>query len=92
MCSQAKGTLMFKASINTSEDWSIDSTTACKGVRLKYQGNVLYSSAHRTTLENLEACCIALAFLLDLPIDDLKQQLPELKEHEGLTIDAYKSS
>jgi hypothetical protein len=73
-------------------DWSIDSTTACKGVRLKYQGNVLYSASQRTTKANAERCYVSMALLLGVTVADFMRMMPMLIANEGMAVEAYMSS
>lgn len=62
------------------------------GVRIQYQGNVLYCSAYRTTEENMEHAKKALCLLLDTDVQALFGK-PEgeksLFEQLGGTVDLF---
>lgn len=75
-----------------SDDWSVDSTTTCKGVRLTYQGNVLYSASQRTTRANAERCYVAMALLLGMTVAEFMRVMPALIAEEGMKVEVYTSS
>lgn len=60
------------------------------GARVKYQGNVLLCSQHRTFAENLRTCLEALEHLTGIPV--AIEEGIDLLDLDGLTIEAYRSS
>ena len=42
------------------------------GCKVTYHGNVLYCSLHRTFEANLRACLVALAYITNTPIEELR--------------------
>jgi hypothetical protein len=57
-----------------------------QGARVKFQGNVLYCSEHRTFGENVEVCFQALSLITGCSVTELSQNT------EGITVEAYRSS